>query len=142
MKNNVKKVTDNELNSFEKIANSLYDYIKLTWDVNVNPKGYKEFMDSYEEGKGYDEVDNEKIQKEFNGINDTTVCSPPFPFKIEISNVAYDDKEQGRNPLQVLIGAILSYGMTIGEERTKRKLKKEFEDKVKFLKMAMKNLEY
>lgn len=140
MKDKLNKASDNDLMNFSDIADSLYDYIKLTWNANVSPKGYKKFLESYDETNDWD-VNHEKMIKDFKGLNDTTASTPSFPLKLEINNVAYDDKEQGRNPLRVLIGAILCHGMEIGEERAKRELKNKFSDRVKFLKIAMKNME-
>jgi hypothetical protein len=106
-----------DLNYFEDIANAVYDYIKKTWKCKVAPKGYKAFTADYEEYDGMEEVDHNAIKKAFKGFDDETAGSPSFPFKIAMPNVAYDDKEQGRNPLRCLIGAVLGYGMAIGKAR-------------------------
>ena len=114
---NLKSAKLDDLNYFEGIANPIYDYIKKTWICKVAPKGYKAFVTDYNEYDGMEDIDNDAITKAFKGYDDVSACSPSFPFKISMPNVAYNDKEQGSNPLRSLIAAILGYGMAIGKAR-------------------------
>lgn len=144
MKSKIKEAPDSDVMNFSDIAESLYNYIKLTWDVDVKPKGYKEFIETYDEGKGMGDQDNKKIVEDFTGLDDATASSPSFPFKLEIANVAYDDNEQGRDPLEVLIGAILSHGILIGTEQAKRNTRDNMglNLSINRLKDIVKDLEY
>ena len=123
----LKTASLNEVNDFSTIAESIYKYIKKTWKCNVRPKGYKKFLVGYEDYDGMEELEYNKIEKDFKGFNDATAASPSFPIKIALPHTAYNATNQSRNPLRTLIAAILGHGMIIGEERAKRKVSKSFE---------------
>ncbi|CAG7579689.1 MAG: hypothetical protein SLAVMIC_00016 [uncultured marine phage] len=113
---NIKDATLDEINDFSEIAAPLVKFIRDNWSTDVKPKDYDEFMEDYEEYKGQGE---DQYELDFDGLLDGGGYSFPFPVKLATPYVAYDDNEQGRDPLQVMVGAILAYGISIGERREK-----------------------
>jgi hypothetical protein len=113
MKN--KRIQDcdlNDLNNFSEISKHLINCLKDNWEVDVKPNGYDEYRESYEEHDDSDDI-------EFSGLIDNSSCKPCFPDAISLSNVAYSDTQQSRDPLTTLVNAILSYGIDIGKQRAK-----------------------
>ena len=124
-----------ELNDFSAIADSLYNYIKKHWTGSIKPKKYKEFLEDYEDYAGMEELNTKELEESFKGFIDSTAASFSFPVKTSLPHVAYDDTNQGRCPLRVLISACLSHGLIIGEQRGKLKAAKavgQFEANHKF----------
>ena len=109
---------DKDINNFEKIVNSLEKYIRKHWTVKeLKPKGYDGFVEDYEDFKGMEELDAEKLKKEFKGYADQSPGSDCFPIMTSLPHIAYSDKGQGRSPLHELIGACVHHGMLIQKER-------------------------
>jgi len=111
----------NELD-YSKHAEILVKFIKKNWDIGKPaPKGYKEFLKNKESDyEGMEELDEEKIMKSFKGFDDSSAGSNAFPIRMSLPHIAYDDTEQGRDPLTMLVSCILTYGMKYGQvlERT------------------------
>jgi hypothetical protein len=105
--------TLDQLKDFTNIVEPLVDYIKETWEGSILPKGYKEFINNYEEYKGMNDVNIDC----FTGFVNDTATSYSFPVATSIPHIAYDDREQGRDPLQMLISSCVSYGMQVQERR-------------------------
>lgn len=109
-----------ELGNFRIICAPLVKYIRKTWAwKSLKPKRYEKFKRTYEDHDG-DSL-SEKQAKKFRGIDDETACSFSFPVKTALPQVCYDDVNQGRDPLHVLISSCVSFGLSIGEERARRK---------------------
>jgi len=113
MKNKtIKEASLDELEDFSEIAGHILQLIKTSWDVDVKPKGYDKYLESYEE------YDDSEIPK-FDGLLDVGPSKPDIADSMSLSNVAYGDTQQGRDPLETMVGAILSYGMDVGTQRQK-----------------------
>ena len=103
-----------ELNNFSELSSHLIEFIRENWDADVKPKGYDAYKEDYEE---YD--DGGEMIPEFGGPLDTSATCDPFPGRMSMPSVAYSDTEQGRDPLNTMVGSILAYGMAIGKQRAK-----------------------
>jgi hypothetical protein len=104
---NIRESTDREINNFSEILNSLTEFIKDTWKGDIHP------------------IERNHTSK-FKGMSSVTATVPNFPDRLSKQNVALDI-DQGREPIESLISSVLLYGILIGEERNKRKNKKEFD---------------
>lgn len=126
MKEHVDQAELGKLRNFPALMEPIMEYIRETWEGNLLPKGYEEYLEDYEEYKGMGTRNERKAKNAFNGVSDDGV-SYPFPVRISKPHVAYDDREQGRDPLETLVGAIFAYGLIIGDARTKKKITKDNE---------------
>ena len=123
MKKKLKDCNLDDLSSFSNLCDSLVKHVKKTWNVRaVAPKGYKKYRETYEDFKDMDNLPD-SINK-FDGITDEGVSSFDFPTTISMPHIAYNDTNQGRSPLEVLIGACVSYGMKIEQKRNELENKK------------------
>jgi hypothetical protein len=114
----LKNVTDIHATGvhFDAQAKALVEHILKHWNVSVKPKGYDNFLETYEDYEGMDNIDEDALQAEFNGHDSGfSVCGLPFPVALTKEHVAYDDTNQGRNPLECLVGAIYGYGLQFGQ---------------------------
>ncbi len=109
MKNKtIKEATQDELGDFEELMAPVIKCIRENWNVkDLKPNGYDKYLEKYSE---YDISE----QPEFDGLLDVTPHSPCFPGKISLSSVAYGDTQEGRDPLEELVGALVSYGLSVG----------------------------
>jgi len=114
MKKTINEATWKEVSYFDDLIQPILKMVKDNWDVEALPKGYKEYVETYEE---YDDMDDEKFELEFDGLLDTSASNVPINDKLSIPQVAYDDTQQGRDPMHTLIGAVLSYGIAIGKRQ-------------------------
>jgi len=105
--------TKEELANFGDIVDPIVEYIKDTWEGDFKPKGYKEFIDNYQDYEGMNTVNIDN----YKGFLDGTATSYSFPVATSLPHIAYDDLEQGRDPLQMLISSCISYGMNIQNRR-------------------------
>ena len=115
MKNKrIKDASKDEIDDFEAVTTPLIKFIRENWDADVKPKGYDAYKEDYEE---FD--DSGKMVPEFDGLLDTSACCPPFPGRMSMPSVAYNDTQQGYDPLETMVGSLVAYGMAIGEQRAK-----------------------
>ena len=129
MEKRIKDAEPQELEDFSGLTKPLLDFIRTNWNVEgIEPKDYQEFMEDYEDGKG---MGDEKYELPFDGLLDTHHAKPPFPVLMTTPNVAYSANEQGRDPLQTMVGCLVAYGMAVGEARAKK-------EEIERLKMAFK----
>lgn len=126
MKLTFRNATDEQLNEyFEDKVEHLVKYIKRFWNwKGLKPKGYKKYLENYQD---YQDMDTCKDHEKFTGIHDDHTMSNSFPVNCSLPHVAYDDTNQGRDPLKVLIQSCVSWGARLGEETEKRKLKARME---------------
>lgn len=115
-------VPEEVLMNFTELTKPILSLIKKHWDFKVSPKGYKEFIENYEEGNGMgeDQYDLHDDFKALGGVFNTSASTPALPGWIDMPTVAYNHKEQGRPPMQTLIGALINYGITMGQAQEKR----------------------
>ena len=116
----IRDCSNEELNSFESLVSPLVKYVKKHWNTrSFKPKGYKAFIDEYEDYAGMEELDT----SDFKGLIDGTAGSYEFPVNVSLPHVAYSDRGQGRDPLTSLMSACVAYGMAVQEQRDKTKEK-------------------
>ena len=106
--------SENELR-FDKILEPIMEHIKKTWDIDVKPKGWDEFLEDYEDYDGLPIED--EVTEMFNGMDDGSAGVGSFPERVSLPHVAYSKTNQGRSPLEELLGATLGYGMMVGMKR-------------------------
>lgn len=90
----------------------------------LKPKGYKEYLKDYTD---YKDMGSQMIQDaidDYEGWDDGTVTDFSLPEKLTLPHIAYDDTNQGRDPLTMFISAMVQHGFAIGklygsEERAK-----------------------
>lgn len=101
--------------SFDKEVEALLKYLRDTgWKISAKPTGYDEYRKTYQDFQGQEDLDEEALLKSFDGHDGAGTCSLPFPMRVSLPHVAYDDCCQGRKPLETLVGSILGYGMFLG----------------------------
>lgn len=100
---------------YEKAVNLLSNQVKadLPTANKWRPKGWSKMAKNYKEYEGIKELSSEDLCKEFGGFYSGGAACGPFPVRISLPHVMYDDKEQGNKPLQVLIGSLLAQVMEI-----------------------------
>jgi len=111
----LKALTDYMKFSFSQEVEALLKYLEPTWETNVKPKGYAAYRKNYKDFQDMEELDEEALLKSFEGHDSAGTLSSPFPVRVSLPQVAYDDVCQGRKPLETLIGAVLGHGIHIGE---------------------------
>lgn len=100
---------------FDQHSKAILDWIKKYWTIKAEPNGYAEARKNYKDYDGMDDIDEKALTEEFKGHSDGGVVSHNFPMRVSLPHVLYDDCGQGRKPLETLVGAILGYGMLLGE---------------------------
>ena len=105
---------------FEAHCLALCEHLTQHWDGidTLKPKGYDEFLVDYEDFQGIEEfAEKTRPGQEavFNGFDSSSAGGFNFVTNVSLPHVAYDDTNQGRPPLMVLIGACVSYGAIMGE---------------------------
>ena len=114
MKNTIDEASWKEVSYFDDLIQPILKMVKDNWDIEASPKGYKEYVETYEE---CDDMGDEKFDLEFDGLLNTSACGDPINIKLSMPQVAYDDTQQRRDPIHTLISAILSYGIAIGKRQ-------------------------
>jgi hypothetical protein len=108
------KLKDLKHFQFSKEMEAILKYLKKYWNISASPKGYKEYLKDYQDFKGIEDLDEAGLLKSFDGHNDGGTSSFPFPIRVSLPHVAYDDRGQGRGPVETLLGAVLSHGILLG----------------------------
>jgi hypothetical protein len=123
------EMTENDLR-FEDVVSPLVNWIRKKWNwKGLKPKNYKKYRANYQDYQAMDELDI----KNFEGALNTNIMSLTFPEHTSICHVAYDDTNQGRDPLTVLISASVTYGMSVQRQRVKLGNNKMMTDRNKML---------
>ena len=101
---------------YEKVANSITNQIKNDFpDSNkLKPKGWDKFKKNYSDYGGMSKFDSAKAKQEFGGMNSGVGCHP-FEVRVALPYVMYDDVNQSRKPLDVLVGAVLTHAYVMNE---------------------------
>jgi hypothetical protein len=112
---------------FEEVANEVTAQIKKEFPdaSKLRPKGWKEFKKNYIDYAGMSEFDSRAAKKEFGGMNSGTACSHAFEVKVALPYVMYDEINQNRKPLDVLVGAVLSHAYVLNEKNNSALMLKE-----------------
>ena len=114
---NYEKNVKNLINSFKE----QYPDIK-----NMKPKGWKDFAKNYSDYDGMDELNPNELKKLFNGMDSGTAGCSSFEIRTALPHVMYDDKCQGRKPLEALIGAMFTHSFVMNEKNNGTKMLKEW----------------
>lgn len=109
----LKKMDDfkyyNEVKAILKLLND-------TWNISAEPKGLTEFLKTYTDHDGMDEIDEKALLKSFDGHGDGTVGSDCMVVKLTAAHVAYSVRNQvNGGALEVLIQALLTHGIVLGQ---------------------------
>lgn len=93
---------------------------------SLRPKGWYELAKNYKDYEGMVEFDSKQAKKMFKGMDSGTAGSYPFEVRVALPHVMYDDKCQGRKPLEVLIGAIVGHAYVMAEHNNSSKMLAEW----------------
>ena len=109
-----------KIGDYEAHCLALLEHLMLNWEGlnDVKPNGYDAFIKDYDDFQGMEEWDeNIRPQQEavFNGFNNAAAGGFNFVGTTSLPHIAYDDLCQARSPVQMLIGACVSYGWACGE---------------------------
>lgn len=141
-------VSNFELPMYFLIAKSkLHDLVSNEWryDKNVNeilysvkaefpfatkakPKNWNKLAKNYVDYEGMSELNGHELKKLFGGMDSGTAGCPSFEIRTALPHVIYDDKCQGRKPLEVLVGAMLGHAYVMNEKNNATKMLKEWID--------------
>lgn len=102
--------------NFDRDCKALLEYIQKNWDVTAEPKGFKEFLKLSDDERPAIVEEESTLLKDFKGHDGCGTVSFTFPTKISKEMTAFEKEDQGRQPLETLIGAILGYGMLLGKQ--------------------------
>jgi len=128
--------------NFDKEVKALTKFLSTGWEISAQPKGYAAYLKDYRDYQGMEDLDEEALLKSFEGHDGAGTVSLPFVLQVSLPHVAYDDKNQGRRPLDVLIGAILSYGMLLGKRMAEVDTRSEVHYRMTWLYHACQDLRY
>ena len=134
----------NQLTKFDygKNVEALIKFIKEHWILRARPKGYDKFCEDYTDFAGMEELDEKKLMDSFEGHDAGGATSFPFPIRISLPHVAYDDICQGGKPLQTLIGSIFAYGMLYGQRYEQVYENSEMNSRIRFIEFCIDSLGY
>lgn len=141
-------VSNFELPMYFLIAKSkLHDLVSNEWryDKNVNdilssvksefpfvtkakPKNWNKMAKNYVDYQGMSELNGYELKKLFGGMDSGTAGCPSFEIRTALPHVIYDDKCQGRKPLEVLVGAMLGHAYVMNEKNNATRMLKEWID--------------
>lgn len=115
-------------NDFEKSVNSILSKTKSEFPEakNMKPKDWIKFGKNYRDYQGMDELDTDSLKKLFNGIHSGTAGTSSFEVRTSLPHVMYDDKCQGRKPLEVLVGSIFCHSYVMNEKNNATKMINEW----------------
>lgn len=120
-----------DLPSYDETCEAIEKFIKTRWNgiKNFKPKGWSALKKDYIDFGGMQEYcdsgQSEKDADDFEGLNISKGGGSGFTSRVALPYVMYDAVCQGRSPLQVFIGSILSYGMQMGMLYGKEEAKTE-----------------
>jgi hypothetical protein len=128
-----------ELIDYGRDLDYLIEFISERWDGlnKLEPKGYREFLKGYTDFKGISEYEDgggaAADAEAFRGLVELSAGSFPFPSRIALCHVAYDDVCQGNTPDRTLLGAVLAYGMLRGALWYRQDLLRSIESSLDFM---------
>lgn len=101
---------------YEKVEKIITNTIKNDFpeSTKLKPKGWEKFKKNYHDYDGMSNFDSAKAKKEFGGMHSGIGC-PPFEVRVALPYVMYDDTNQSRKPLEVLVGAVLTHAYVMNE---------------------------
>lgn len=132
----IKEASIEELEDFNGVVRPIITFLDKYWDVGAKPKGYDEYLKTYKE---FDDMPLEN-ELDFDGFCSATAGSFSIETQLAMPYVAYGDTEQGRNPLETLIGAVMSYAIQIGERRAKLQARDRTDKLGEFIDVILKSM--
>ena len=128
---NTSKVVDflNEQFDYEKTSKNITSLIRQEYhdSSKMKPKGWKELNKNYDGFNSMEQYDS-KQKQDFQDFTGSYVSHPAvhhFVVRVSLPHVMYDDKEQGRKPLETLVGAIMTHTILVREHNNSHLLKEE-----------------
>lgn len=109
----------------EHLINIISD--KYSIPKNIQPKGWDNFIDDYEEYDGMEEFDHKKNNNLFKGFNSQSCGAGGFHERISLPNTMYNEVCQDRNRLYTLIGSIYAHGLLCMEHNNSYNFMSEYE---------------
>lgn len=124
-----------KLHNFEKSVNSILSETKLDFPEakTMKPKGWTKLGKNYTDYQGMEELDTASLKKLFNGMHSGTAGSSSFEVRTSLPHVMYDDKCQGRKPLEVLVGSIFGHSYVMNEKNNATKMINEWKSLIEKL---------
>lgn len=115
---------------YSKSVRSILSSIKteISELTKVKPKGWNAFSKDYIDYQGMSDLDHNELKILFNGMDSGTAGCSSFEVRTALPHVMYDDKCQGRKPLEVLVGAMLTHAYVMNEKNNGSKMLKEWVD--------------
>jgi len=101
--------------SYYKEVKALLNFLQTNWDISAAPKGLDKFLKGYTDYQGMEEINEKALLKSFNGHGDGTAGSDCLVVKLTLEHVAYSVKNQANGALEVLIQALLTHGIVLGQ---------------------------
>ncbi len=103
---------------YEKEANKLErESLKDFPDMKkLKPKGYDAAKKNYSDFDGFDKYNEAQADLDFlsfKGVDSSSAGAGGFHSRISLTATLYDDCCQGRNPIRVFVGAILSHALHV-----------------------------
>lgn len=109
---------------YSKICKELVGEVKKLYPeaTKARPKGWKALSKDYSDFKGMDEYCENQAHidwDDFKGCNSNSAGASGFHGRVALPYVMYDDKCQGRKPLEVLVGAIFAHAYFVAGHNNK-----------------------
>lgn len=100
---------------------------KYSIPKNIQPKGWDNIIDDYEDYDGMEEFDHKKNNDLFKGFNSQSCGAGGFHERVSLPNTMYDEVGQGRDRLYTLIGSIYAHGLLCMEHNNSYDFMNEYE---------------
>lgn len=126
--NSVLKDTISKNWNYEKNVTTIIHHLKdnFPYASKVRPKNWHKLAKNYSDYDGIQELNSDYLKQLFGGMNSATAGSSSFEIRTSLPYVMYDDKCQGRKPLEVLIGAIVGHAYVMNEKNNSAKMLQEW----------------
>jgi hypothetical protein len=113
---------------YEKAVNTILSEIKseFPYASKARPKNWNSMAKNYCDFDGMKDLDSSSLKNLFGGMDSQTAGSYSFEIRTSLPHVMYDDKCQGRKPLEVLIGAMIGHSYIMNERNNSSKMLKEW----------------
>ena len=113
---------------YEKNVNKILAEVKKEFPDagKLKPKGWSQMAKGYSDYEGMSDLDHESLRASFKGMDSGTAGASSFEVRVSLPHVMYDDKCQGRKPLEVLVGAMLGHAYVMAEQNNSSKMLTEW----------------
>ena len=102
--------------NYDKEVKAILKLLNDTWNISAEPKGLANFLKTYTDYDGMEEIDEKALLKSFDGHGDGTVGSDCMVIKLTLAHVAYSVRNQvNGGAFEVLIQALLTHGIVLGQ---------------------------